>query len=57
MKMIETADLEIPELEIYTRLNERQVKTLFEPDEGVFICESEKVIGRAVRYSGIRGGI
>ncbi|MBR1389996.1 MAG: RNA methyltransferase [Lachnospiraceae bacterium] len=49
MKMIQTADLEIPELEIYTRLNERQVKTLFEPDEGVFICESEKVIGRALK--------
>ena len=48
MKIIRTAGLEVPELEVYTRLNERQVKTIFEPDAGIFICESKRVIDRAL---------
>ncbi len=45
---IRVSDIDIPELEIYTKLNERQVRKVFEPQIGAFICESEKVIGRAL---------
>ncbi len=41
-------NLNIPELEIYTRLNEVQLKRFYEPHPGLFICESPKVIRRAM---------
>ena len=37
-----------PELDIYSRLNEAQLLHYFEPDGGVFIAESPKVIERAL---------
>ena len=46
--MKEITDLKDPELKIYTELNEIQLKRYFEPDEGLFICESPKVIRRAL---------
>ncbi len=48
MKIISIDDLDSEELKIYTRMNEKQVKRAFEPDEGAFICESGKVIMRAL---------
>lgn len=48
MKIIPVTDFGAAELEIYTQLNERQLKRLYEPAEGIFICESEKVIRRAL---------
>jgi len=51
MKMTRVTNLEVAELEFYTQWNERQLKRFYEPDEGVFICESEKVIRRAL-YAG-----
>ena len=48
MNLVEIKDLKAPELEIYTSLNEKQVKKYFEPNPGLFICESEKVIRRAL---------
>ena len=48
MHLIEISDLKAPELEIYTSLNEKQVKKYLEPNPGLFICESEKVIRRAL---------
>ena len=48
MKIVPITDSETAEAELYTHLNERQLKRLYEPAEGVFICESEKVIRRAL---------
>lgn len=47
-KIIEITDLNIPELDIYARLSEVQLLRYNEPDLGLFICESPKVITRAL---------
>ena len=41
-------DLTAPEIQRYVGLNENQLKRYYEPDPGLFICESEKVIRRAM---------
>jgi len=46
--IIEITDLNIPELDIYARLSEVQLLRYNEPDLGIFICESPKVISRAL---------
>ena len=46
--IIPVMDYDIPELSVYTGLNEKQLKTYYEPAPGLFICESEKVIRRAL---------
>lgn len=46
--VIEVVDLTVPELDIYTRLNEVQLLRYNEPARGIFIAESPKVIGRAL---------
>lgn len=46
--IIEITDLSIPELDIYARLSEVQLLRYNEPDLGLFICESPKVISRAL---------
>lgn len=48
MKIIEVMDLNRPELTVYAELSERQLATIYEPEEGLFIAESPKVIGRAL---------
>lgn len=48
MKIIEVTDLNRPELVVYAELSERQLATIYEPAEGLFIAESPKVIGRAL---------
>ena len=48
MKIIEVTDLNRPELAIYAELSERQLATIYEPEEGLFIAESPKVIERAL---------
>ena len=45
---IEITDLNIPELDVYARLSEVQLLRYNEPDLGLFICESPKVISRAL---------
>ena len=45
---IQVTDLEIEELSIYRALNENQLRRYYEPDTGIFICESAKVIRRAL---------
>ncbi len=48
-EIIHINDLNIPELDIYTKLNEVQLLHYFEPEKkGFFIAESAKVIGRAL---------
>lgn len=46
--IIEITDLNIPELDIYASLSEGQLFHYREPDLGIFICESPKVIVRAL---------
>lgn len=48
MKIIEVTDLNRPELAVYAELSERQLATIYEPEEGLFIAESPKVIERAL---------
>lgn len=45
---IPITDLHLPELDIYARLSEVQLLHYYEPDLGLFICESPKVIFRAL---------
>lgn len=44
----EVTTLDIPELSIYHQLSENQLFHINEPDLGIFIAESPKVIGRAL---------
>ena len=46
--IIEITDLSVPELDIYARLSEPQLLHIYEPDRGLFIAESPKVIERAL---------
>ena len=41
-------DLAAPELDVYARLTEAQLRNRLEPDKGVFIAESPKVIATAL---------
>lgn len=44
MKLIEIDCLEMPEVAVYAHLTEAQLRNRLEPEKGVFIVESEKVI-------------
>ena len=46
--VVEITDLSAPELEVYTRLTETQLRNRLEPEKGLFIAESPKVIGYAL---------
>lgn len=46
--IIEITDFSNPELDIYARLNENQLRTYYEPKPGIFIAESPNVIERAL---------
>lgn len=46
--IIEITDFDAPELDIYARLTENQLLNRHEPDKGIFIAESPKVIERAL---------
>ena len=46
--IIEGTDLSMPELEPFTRLTEAQLRNRLEPEKGIFIAESPKVILRAL---------
>ena len=48
MKLIEIDSLEVPELEAYGTLTEAQLRNRLEPEKGLFIAESPKVIGVAL---------
>ena len=47
-KIIEITDFSAPELDIYARLTEVQLLNRREPEKGIFIAESPKVIERAL---------
>lgn len=46
--IIEITDFSAPELDVYARLTEAQLMHCFEPERGMFIAESPKVIERAL---------
>ena len=46
--IIEIRDFEAPELDVYARLTEVQLLNRHEPEKGIFIAESPKVIERAL---------
>lgn len=46
--VIELTDWNLPELDVYARLTEAQLRNRLEPEKGVFIAESPKVIARAL---------
>lgn len=47
-ELIEITSLDLPELEVFTRLTEAQLRNRLEPEKGIFIAESPKVILRAL---------
>ena len=46
--IIEVKDLALPELDVFARLTEAQLRSRLEPEKGNFIAESPKVIQRAL---------
>ena len=46
--LIEINDITAPELDVFARLTEAQLRSRLEPEKGVFIAESPKVITTAV---------
>ena len=47
-RIIEITDLSRPELDVFCRLTEAQLRNRLEPEKGVFIAESPTVIGLAL---------
>ncbi len=47
-QIIEITDFHAPELDVYARLTENQLQNRHEPEKGMFIAESPKVIERAL---------
>lgn len=48
LNLIEVTDFSAPDLDVYARLTENQLFHYYEPEEGLFIAESPKVIARAL---------
>jgi tRNA G18 (ribose-2'-O)-methylase SpoU len=48
-KIIEITDITAPELDVYARLTHAQLRNRLEPDKGIFIAESPKVIRLALQ--------
>ncbi len=48
MNLIEINDVNAPELDVFARLTENQLRTMYEPEVGVFLAESASVILRAL---------
>ena len=47
-QIIEITDLNAPELDVFARLTQAQLRNRLEPEKGVFVAESPKVIARAL---------
>ena len=48
MNLIEIKDINAPEMDVFARLTERELRTMNEPEEGIFRAESANVILRAI---------
>ncbi len=46
--IVEITDISAPELDVYARLTHAQLRNRLEPEKGIFIAESPKVISRAL---------
>lgn len=46
--IIEISDVAVPELDVFTRLTEAQLRNRLEPEKGIFVAESPKVISVAL---------
>lgn len=46
--IVEIRDFQAPELDVFARLTEPQLRSKMEPEKGIFIAESPKVIHRAL---------
>lgn len=46
--IIEISDLSVPELAVFSKLTEAQLRNKLEPEKGIFIAESPKVISTAL---------
>jgi hypothetical protein len=46
--IIEISDFSSPNLDVFARLTEKQLRNRLEPEMGIFIAESTKVIGLAL---------
>ena len=46
--IIEIKDFSSPQLDVFARLTEGQLRSRLEPEKGIFIAESPKVIERAL---------
>ena len=42
--IVEIADISAPELDVYARLTQAQLRNRIEPEKGIFIAESPKVV-------------
>ena len=40
--VIEISDLSLPELDIFARLTEAQLRSRLEPEKGIFIAEAQR---------------
>lgn len=47
--IIEITDISLPELDVYARLTQAQLRNKLEPEKGIFIAESPKVINLALK--------
>ena len=48
LNLVEIESLDNPQLDAYVRLTEAQLRNRLEPEKGIFIAESPKVIARAL---------
>ena len=48
MNLIGIKDINAPEMDVFARATERQLRTCYDPDEGIFLAESANVILRAL---------
>ena len=48
MNFIEITDINAPELDVFSRITEPQLRTYFEPEIGIFLAETANVIMRAI---------
>lgn len=47
-QIIEITDFHLPQLDVYARLSEVQLRRFFEPKPGIFLAETNTVIARAI---------
>lgn len=55
--IIEITDFNAPQLDVYARITERQLLNRQEPEKGMFIAESPRVIERALDYGCVPASI